>query len=358
MQDIAIHADADQLTEAQALAASPDITLVAGSIKGAMRAAGAAKRDMWLVPRSQIRVIPGFNVRIQNAAYHAHIRALADSITSEGFKPEHPLAGYVAREGEDSVIYLNDGHCRLAGVDLAVSEGLEIDVLPVVVSTKAHDLEDITVGLVRSNAGKPLESLEKAAVCKRLVGFGWDETRIAKRLGFTENYVRDLLTLIGAPAKVRELVASDQISATAALKAMATHGDKVIVKIEEGLQMAKAAGKSRVTTRYLVDPSEKVIAKEGPKLYSVVQELRSDPGFAQLGKPLQDKLNELLGQIEGKRQRAIKRAEKLASEKGVTAEGAEGGESSQSAQADAGEPKTTGTAGEGSFTREPFEEAA
>jgi len=357
MQDNAVHADADQLA-AQALATNPDITLVAGSIKGAMHAAGASKRDLWFVPRSQIRVIPGFNVRIENAAYHTHIRALADSITSEGFKPEHPLAGYVAREGEDSVIYLNDGHCRLAGVDLAISEGLEIDLLPVVVSTKARDLEDITVGLVRSNAGKPLESLEKAAVCKRLVGFGWDETRIAKRLGFTENYVRDLLTLIGAPAKVRELVASDQISATAALKAMATHGDKVITKIEEGLQMAKAAGKSRVTTRYLVDPSEKVIAKEGPKLYSVVQELRNDPGFAQLGKPLQDKLDELLRQIEGKRQRAIKRAEKLASEQGVTAAGAEGGDSSQADQADAGEAKTTGTAGGASFTREPFEEAA
>lgn len=357
MQDNAVHADADQLA-AQALATNPDITLVAGSIKGAMQAAGASKRDLWFVPRSQIRVIPGFNVRIENAAYHTHIRALADSITSEGFKPEHPLAGYVAREGEDSVIYLNDGHCRLAGVDLAISEGLEIDLLPVVVSTKARDLEDITVGLVRSNAGKPLESLEKAAVCKRLVGFGWDESRIAKRLGFTENYVRDLLTLIGAPAKVRELVASDQISATAALKAMATHGDKVITKIEEGLQMAKAAGKSRVTTRYLVDPSEKVIAKEGPKLYSVVQELRNDPGFAQLGKPLQDKLDELLRQIEGKRQRAIKRAEKLASEQGVTAAGAEGGDATQADQADAGEAKTTGTAGGALFTREPFEEAA
>jgi ParB-like chromosome segregation protein Spo0J len=320
MQEPAIHAEPDQLIQAQALATSPDITLVAGSIKGAMRAAGAAKRDLWFVPRSQIRIIPGFNVRIQNAAYHAHVRALADSINSEGFKPEHPLAGYVAREGDDSVIYLNDGHCRVNAVDLAVSEGMEIDLLPVVVSTMAHDLEDITVGLVRSNAGKPLESLEKAAVCKRLVGFGWDETRIAQRLGFTENYVRDLLTLIGAPAKVRELVASDQISATAALQAMATHGDKVIVKIEEGLQKAKAAGKSRVTTRFLVDPSKKVIAKEGPKLYSVVQELRSDPGFLQLGKPLQDKLNELLAQIDGKRQRAIKRAEKLAGHPGSSIE--------------------------------------
>ena len=153
-------------------------------------------------------------------------------------------------------------------------------------------------------------------------------------------------------------MASDQISATAALKAMATHGDKVIVKIEEGLKMAKAAGKSRVTTRYLVDPSEKGIAKEGPKLYSVVQELRNDPAFAQLGKPLQDKLNELLKQIEGKRERAIKRAEKLATEKGVAAEAEGGNNSSESDQAHAGEAKAKGDAGADSYTREPFEEAA
>lgn len=351
MQDTIALSDTE-LAQAQALAKNPEITLVAGSIKGAMRAAGAASRDLWFVPRSQIRVIDGFNVRIKNAAYNAHIRALADSIRTEGFKPEHPLAGYVAREGEESVIYLNDGHCRLAGVDLAISEGLEIDTLPVVVSTKARDLEDITVGLVRSNAGKPLESLEKAAVCKRLVSFGWDEARIAKRLGFTENYVRDLLTLIGAPAKVRELVANDKISATAALQAMATHGDKVVDKIEQGLQMAQAAGKTRVTTRFLVDPGEKVIAKEGPKLYSMVKELRSDPGFAHLGKPLQDKLTELVAQIEGKRQRAIKRAEKLASEKGAAApqDDVKSEPTSNESQQEAG--------GEPPVIRVPFEEAA
>lgn len=355
MQDTA-HLTEAELAQAQALAKNPEITLVAGSIKGAMKAAGAASRDLWFVPRDKIRVIEGFNVRIKNAAYDAHIRSLADSIRNEGFKPEHPLAGYVAREGEESVIYLNDGHCRLAGVDLAISEGLEIDTLPVVVSTKARDLEDITVGLVRSNAGKPLESLEKAAVCKRLVGFGWDETRIATRLGFTENYVRDLLTLIGAPAKVRELVANDKISATAALQAMATHGDKVIDRIEEGLQMAQAAGKTRVTTRFLVDPGEKVIAKEGPKLYSVVQELRSDPGFAQLGKPLQDKLTELLAQIEGKRQRAIKRAEKLASEKGAASP-----QSDKLGDGKAEQKSDAATQAEGAetpVTRVPFEEAA
>ena len=97
MQDTPIHADPDQLAKAQALAHSPEITLVAGSIKGAMKESGAASRDLWFVPRDQIRVIPDFNVRVESPALDAHIRALADSMKSEGFKAEHPLAGYVAR---------------------------------------------------------------------------------------------------------------------------------------------------------------------------------------------------------------------------------------------------------------------
>lgn len=358
MQDTALHADPDQLAKAQALAHNPEITLVAGSIKGAMKESGAASRDLWFVPREQIRVIPDFNVRVESPALEAHIRALADSMKSEGFKAEHPLAGYVAREGDSSVIYTTDGHCRLRGLDLAVSEGAEIELVPMVVSSKAKTIEDITVGLVRSASGKPLEALEKAAVCKRLSNFGWDERRIAERLGMTTTYVHELLTLIGAPAAVREMVAADKISATAALQAMATHGEKVVEKIEEGLEKAKASGKTRVTTRFLVDPGEKVIAKEGPKLYSVVQELREDPGFSQLGEPLQKKLTELLNQIEGKRQRAIKRAEKKQAPTEAAAAGTSTGVPVTSSVHNAGDPHAEDAPGEETVTREPFVEAA
>ncbi|MBU0801153.1 MAG: hypothetical protein KKA05_09130 [Alphaproteobacteria bacterium] len=308
MQDADLQADPSEFAQAQALSQSPDIVLVAGSIKGAMKEAGAASRDLWFVPRGQIRVIQDFNVRIEGPGLEAHIRWLADSMKSEGFKSEHPLAGYVAREGDASVIYITDGHCRLRASDLAVSEGAEIELLPMVISTKAKSLEDITVGMGRAASGKPLEALEKAALCKRLSNWGWEESRIAERLGMTTTYVRDLLTLIGAPVQVRELVAQDKISASAALQAMATHGNKVVEKLNEGLAKAKAMGKARMTPRHMSDPGEKVVAKEGPKLFSVAKELRSDPGFAHLSEPVQKKLTELLAQIEGKCARAVKRA--------------------------------------------------
>ena len=256
------------------------------------------------------------------------------------------------------MIYTTDGHCRLRGLDLAVSEGAEIDLVPMVVSTKAKTIEDITVGLVRSASGKPLEALEKAAVCKRLSNFGWDERRIAERLGMTATYVHELLTLIGAPAAVREMVAADKISATAALQAMATHGDKVVEKIAQGLEKAQASGKTRVTTRFLVDPGEKVIAKEGPKLFSVVQELREDPGFTQLGEPLQKKLTELLNQIEGKRQRAIKRAQlKQAPAEAVAASPDSAGQGTSSDPTEVGRD-TEDDSVEEAVTSEPFIEAA
>lgn len=168
-----------QMAQAHALANSPTIALQAGSTAQAMSSANAQASQLWLVPRAQIRVIEGFNVRVHSQALDAHIRSLADSMRESGFDPQHPLAGYVAREGDADVIYVTDGHCRLQAVDLAVSEGAAIEQLPMIVSEQARTMEDITVALARSATGKPLEALEKAAVCKRLIGFGWSEQQVA-----------------------------------------------------------------------------------------------------------------------------------------------------------------------------------
>ena len=51
-------------------------TLIAASIKGTMKAAGAGSRDLWQVEPSKIHVIPGLNPRVMTEAYKAHIRAL------------------------------------------------------------------------------------------------------------------------------------------------------------------------------------------------------------------------------------------------------------------------------------------
>lgn len=291
---------------------NPEITLVAGSIKGAMKAASAGSRDLWLVPRDRIRIIDGFNVRVENAAHQEHIRYLADSMKRDGFKVEHPLSGYVARDGDDSLIYVYDGHCRLQALDLAMKEGAEIVAVPVVVGSQTRDMEELTLSLWVSNSGKPLEPLEKAAVCKRLTLFNWNEATVAQRLGITTNYVRDLLSLIAAPKSVREMVASGKVSASMAIQALAKHGNNAQNVLEEGLGRAEAVGKTKVTKRFMSAPSElvfKVAKKSAPQLFDAAQSIRNDPAFGSLSEETRAKLQGLLDSIDEDTQKLVKRQE-------------------------------------------------
>lgn len=221
--------------------------LTSGSIKTAMKDAGAKSADLWMVPISDIREADGFNVRTENADRVARIAEIGEYILANGFMRDKPLSGFVAREDGRDIIYVVDGYTRLAGAHYAIERGAEIDVLPVITKPAGTNIEDLTVGLVVSNSGTPLTPIEKAAVCKRLVGYGMEEKVIAKRLGMTVGYVRDLLTLIAAPRDVRKLVEVGSVSASNATHAIKKHGEKAAAVINTGLDAAKAVGKNKAT---------------------------------------------------------------------------------------------------------------
>lgn len=225
--------------------------IIAGNVKAAMKEAGASSGDLWRVPRDQIKVLPNFNVRIRNEEHRNQVRMLADSMLANGYHQDKPLAGCVAVEGGQNVIYVTDGHTRLEAVDLANSEGAEIEVLPVVTKPKGTSLEDITVALVTSNSGRHLQPIEVGEVCKRLIGYGLDEDAIAKRLNLTAPYVGELLTLAGAPARIRKLVGEGKIASTLAMSTMKKHPEQAADMLEEAVKTAKAAGKDRATAKHL-----------------------------------------------------------------------------------------------------------
>jgi len=102
-----------------------------GSIKSAMRTVGAGSRDLWQVKPENLRVIEGFNVRVRTPTYIERVRSLADSMKSEGYYQDQPMAGYVAKENEEMVIYITGGHRRREAVLLAIAEGAEIVTVPV-----------------------------------------------------------------------------------------------------------------------------------------------------------------------------------------------------------------------------------
>lgn len=245
--------------------------LTPGTVKVAM--AGCRSSDLWKVPREQIKVMDGFNVRIKNDEYHAQVRLIADSMKANGYFPDKPLAGYVAREDGKSVIYLTDGHTRLDAVDLANSEGSEIREIPVVTKPAGTSLEDLTIALVVSNNGRNLSPFETATVCKRLIGYGMDEATIAKRIGMTRAYVANLLLLVAAPRAITNMVEQGQVSASLAVETLKTHGKEATKTLSTGLAQAKSEGKAKLTRKNLpsntaiptkakVPTSEKKIQKE------------------------------------------------------------------------------------------------
>ena len=276
-----------------------DANLMAGSVKTFMKESRSSSRDLWQVDVEQMRVLDGFNVRIKDEDYKAHIRRLATSIKEEGFFQDKPLAGFVRKEGDAQIIYLTDGHCRLEAVKLAISEGAEIVKLPVVVASAGASLEDLTVALVRGNDGKALTPLEIAIVCKRLSRFGWEVKEIARRLDFSPQYVEGLLLLIAAPVKLREMVESKKVSASTAIDTIREHGDKALEKLTAGLAAAKAKGKDRLTNKHIPGAVfKKEVKRAGTSLFMALREIRHDPGYPSVSEGLRGKVEQLLGLLD------------------------------------------------------------
>lgn len=283
------------------LEADFDVTLVGGSIKRAMKEAEAKSRDLWQLDPFKLRVIEGFNPRIDTPEYRAHIRALADSMKAEGFYADQPLAGYVAKVGDEEVIYIYSGHSRLQAVKIAIAEGAEILRVPVVVSQDGVSMEDLTVALVRGNSGKNLTYYESAIVCKRLSRYGMAVEEIAERTGIALPLVKNRLKLMAAPLRLREMVAVGAMSATLALDMIEEYGDQALEQAEAAKQHADVNGKAKVRKIQAAKSERlKFVTKRAPKLYEAAATVRRDPAYAQLSMEVREMLEGLLAEIEAK----------------------------------------------------------
>ena len=244
-------------------------TIVAGNTKAAMSSVDAKKRDMYMVAPSALTIMGDFNVRVKNDAYHAAVREIADSIKANGFYSHKPFAVIIIKENGADVLAVYDGHTRYDGLNLAIAEGANVERVPVVVAPSGTTLEDITVGLVTNNSGRQLDPMGIAVVCKRLVGYGLDNTEIARKLAFTPGYVGNMLSLIGAPKQIRDMVTDGKVSASLAVITLRDHGEKAIEVLDAGLVQAVENGKTKVTAKNIpvaAKKDKKVVAVANPKV--------------------------------------------------------------------------------------------
>jgi rhodanese-related sulfurtransferase len=269
--------------------------LVPGNVKNTMKAIHASSSDLWKVPYGQIRILDGFNVRVRDEALIAHIRSTADSILANGFYPHSTLAGYVANIDGEQVVVLTDGHCRYEATGIAISEGAEVAELPIVISPKGTQLEDLTLGLITKNSGKRLSPFEEALVVKRLSAFGWDVAKIVVRTGFSASKVDGLLLLMAAPAQVRDMVHNGEVAIGEALRQLREVGSGAAAKLTAMKEDAKAKGHAKVTARNRPTASvQKTIRKEAPTMLQALRSLETDPGFASVSPELRSQIQVLL----------------------------------------------------------------
>jgi len=233
-----------------------DLALAAGKTADAVKSSGAATGKVYSVPVAAVKVIPGFNVRVNTPDYVAHRDMIAESIRNNGYDETKPLSGYVAKEGDENVIYVTDGHTRLDAVNAlnadedVVSTGKTIDKVPVVVRATAPSLAELTVALHTNNTGRPLTPFELGVVVKRLLKEdGADKASIAKSLSITPRYVDDVLLLVNSPKVVRTAVLEGKVSSTMAIQTLRKDPEKAADKIEAAVAKATAAGKSKATAK-------------------------------------------------------------------------------------------------------------
>lgn len=227
--------------------------LTPGSVQTTMKNANATQvqQGLYNVPFKELNELPGFNVRVDTPDYLAHVADLKAKLKSEGYYRDKPMAGYVAKEEEGSVIYLTDGYTRRLAILELIAEGAEgwteDTIIPTIIKASGQTLEDLTIALVNGNEGRPLTPYERAIVVKRLIGMNVEPARIADRMNITTRYVDDLLVLAGAPSKVRNLVINGKVSATEAIKQVRKNGSKAGETLEAATAKAAAAGKDKAT---------------------------------------------------------------------------------------------------------------
>jgi len=229
--------------------------------RDAMRKLGSRRIESYYRPLDTIIMEADFNVRISSPERDEHINRLADLILEHGYDAGKPLTGFFKADG---LFVITDGHCRREAVNIAISKGAPIEELPCFPEAKSFSDEDRTLTLITRNQGKELTPVEVSDVLKRLKSFGWDDNKIAKRIGRSITYVNSMLSLAGAPAQVREMVVTRQVSASLAVEVMKKEGSaQAIETLTAAIAEAGERGKDKATPKSVRTVKEREESADG-----------------------------------------------------------------------------------------------
>jgi len=249
---------------------NPDLVNVTTNIAKAMKELGATAEagKPWMVPRKNLFIMDGLNVRVTDTpAYRQRLDSYKMSIRQNGFMPNKPLTAILLAgvDGAAPTLFITDGHTRFEAVaELAAEKVKGLDLLPVILLPPSTTMDEIMAGLGQGNEATPLSMFEKAILSKRYESMGNTKAQIAEKMGLSTKQIDNLLTLAGAPTKLRNQVITGKISGSDAVKLIREHGGDASAVAEQAVTVAAEKGKAKASRKH-VKATEKGKAKEAAK---------------------------------------------------------------------------------------------
>jgi hypothetical protein len=221
------------------------------------------RKDLFMMDPRILTIEPGWNKRKDTPELTAYIEWLKDSIKATPGVIE-PLTIY--RRGEDLVI--TNGHCRHRACLELIAEGTDIEAVPVrVEDEKKEGTNEIDRALsqITRNSGKPFTPLERAEVFKQCLGYGSDIPKIARKTGFSETYIQNLMALLASPQPILAAVERGEVSASLAVQVQKDSPADAPQILKEAGKIAKAQGKAKTTPKHVKEAQEaRQEARENP----------------------------------------------------------------------------------------------
>jgi ParB/RepB/Spo0J family partition protein len=200
-------------------------------------------RDQFIFDPQSIHIEQGHNPRNYKLPENrAHLDELKISIKDQGV-----LVPILVRyDAGERVAVLVDGECRLRAVLELIAEGAEIPGIPAIQVPGTNEIERLVIALT-ANTGKPLSKWESGAAFTRLIRFGMEIPTIAKKLGYTERFVKESMELTDAPEEIKVLLSESAVTPSLALYHIRKSGTGAVMTLRSKVNEAKSKGKKTAT---------------------------------------------------------------------------------------------------------------
>lgn len=206
----------------------------------------AAKRgDAIRVHIGAIKIIDGFNVRIDDDELREHVAGIAGALAAG--LPVPPIEVWVNPETGD--IELVDGHCRFHAYEQYAESATDFDGYISAVKFEGTPGQR-KMRIASSNKQLKLKPIELGRLyISARDEDGMSRQEIAAEAGMSLAHVDQMILLASGSRDIHDAVDGGVISATDAVRLIRDHGVDAPAELERRKEVAKERGKERVTAK-------------------------------------------------------------------------------------------------------------